>query len=219
MAEIVRARPGVPTRPAAAPAAPVASQVLTRERVIPATPSLRGLLPAGGLQRGSTVTVGPGQAGSTTLALELLAGISVAGHFCAAVGLANLGVAAAAEHGIALDRLLLVASPGPSGRWQHTVTSLLDGVAAVLLAPAAPVRPSDARKLASRARERGSILLVLDRERRWREPVDLRFTVTSSAWSGLGSGHGLLEEQSIEIEVSGRGAASRPRQSVLRLGA
>lgn len=185
-------------------------------RVVPASARLRDCLPYGGLQRGTTTLVSParpGVTGSTSLALELLAGVSAAGQWCAAVGLANLGLLAAAEKGIELGRFLLVPSPGGAGRWQQVLATLFDGVDAVLFSPPAPVRPSDARKLSARARERRSMLIVLDRYGRWSEPVDLRCRVTASSWSGLGEGHGVLSARSIEVEVSGRGAAARPRQA------
>jgi hypothetical protein len=176
--------------------------------VVPATRLLADALPYGGLRRGTTTIVSPapGVAGATTLALELLAGVSLAGHWCAAVGLGNLGVPAAAERGISLERLLLVPSPGGGGRWEQVLATLFDGVEAVLFCPAAPVRPADARKLSARTRERRSMLIVLDRHGRWSEPVDLRCLVKAFSWGGLGDGHGLLSARSMEIEVSGRGA-------------
>jgi hypothetical protein len=48
------------------------------EHLLPVTPALQAILPAGGLQRGSTVVVDSRQSsGATTLAFELLAGPSV----------------------------------------------------------------------------------------------------------------------------------------------
>ncbi|MHB1988683.1 MAG: hypothetical protein ACYCSF_11985 [Acidimicrobiales bacterium] len=201
---------------------PMGSRLLARDRVLPATALLAGSLPLGGLQRGTTTIVAPfspaspAVPGSTTLALELLAGVSMAGHWCAAVGLGNLGIIGARERGIALERFFLVPSPGGAARWQQVLATLFDGVDAVLFAPFGPVRPSDSRKLSARAKERGSMLIVLDRHGRWSEPGDLCCRVTSSAWSGLTAGHGLLADRSIEIEVSGRGAATRPRRTVVR---
>ena len=79
------------------------------ERILPVLPELRGLFPAGGLRRGSTVLVG----GSTSLLLSLLTSASSAGSWCAVVGMPDLGLVAAAEFGIALGRLALVPDPGP----------------------------------------------------------------------------------------------------------
>jgi hypothetical protein len=157
--------------------------------------------------------------GSTSLALELLAGVSIGGHWCAAAGLPELGLVAAVERGIELGRFLLVPDLGRHGRWQHVAATLFDAVDAVLLAPPASVRPADARQLAARARDRGTALLVLDRHGNWPSPGDLRCRVAWSEWTGLSAGHGLLTGRNVEIEVSGRGAAARPRRATLRLPA
>jgi hypothetical protein len=51
----------------------------------------------------------------------------------------------------------------------------------------------------------------------WPEPADLRLAVTSSAWSGLGQGHGRLQARQVEVLVAGRGAATRERRVLLWL--
>jgi hypothetical protein len=193
---------------------------LVKERLLPVTSALQEILPAGGLQRGSTVVVDARQtSGATTLALELLAGPSVGGYWCAGGGFSELGVLAAAERGIDLARLVLVPSLGPQDRWMQVVASLFDAVDVVLLTPRAAVRPSDARRLVARSRDRGSVLVVLDHRGNWPGPSDLRCTVTRSEWSGLSQGHGLLAARRYDLEVSGRGAAARPRRVPMRLSA
>jgi hypothetical protein len=232
-------------------------------RILPVLPKLARLFPLGGLPRGSTVLLGPAAApdplpgsafaasgtsgaasqvpGLTSLLLLLLAGTSSQGYWCAVVGLPELGLAAAAELGADLGHLVLVPQPGSEGRWQSVVTTLLETVDLVCLAPDTPVRSTDARRLSARARERGSTLVVLDsasthggvargflsggpvRPRRivarWPGPSDLRCAVRESSWSGLERGHGLLSFRQLEAEVDGRGAASRPRRGLLRLPA
>src|SRR5437879_10744297 len=84
---------------------------LARERTLPVLPALAGLLPEGGLRRGSTIAV----SGGTSLALALAAGPSQAGSWCAAVGLPSLGLVAAVEGGVVLERFPLVARPGDEG--------------------------------------------------------------------------------------------------------
>ncbi|HEY1347010.1 MAG TPA: hypothetical protein VGF54_18640, partial [Streptosporangiaceae bacterium] len=71
--------------------------------MLPVLPALRELLP-GGLRRGTVVAVG----GWGLLCLAVAAGASAAGAWCAAVGLPQLGAAAAAEAGLDPGRLLLV---------------------------------------------------------------------------------------------------------------
>src|SRR2546430_11276252 len=77
--------------------------------------------------------------------------------WCAVVGMPTLGLVAAAEFGIALDRLALVPDPGPE--WPTVVAALLDGVDVVVAAPPGPVAAPLAGRLAARARQRGSVLL------------------------------------------------------------
>src|SRR5690606_40193124 len=78
---------------------------LAREQRLPVLRPLEVLVPGAGLRRGSTVAVGsaPGVTGATSLALALAAGASQNGSWVAAVGLRSLGLAAAAELGVALE--------------------------------------------------------------------------------------------------------------------
>jgi hypothetical protein len=135
-------------------AAPV---TLAGEQVLEVLPALGGVLPAG-LTRGTVVRAEGAVA--TSLALTLAAGPSQAGSWTGVVGLPSLGLQAAAELGVALERLLLVAPPGP-GEWPTVVATLLDGVDVVLAAPPRSLRAADARRLAARARERGAVLVLV----------------------------------------------------------
>src|SRR5512132_2429781 len=175
---------------------------LADERLLPVVPALQSLLPGRGLRRGATVTVSR----SAALALALVAGASAAGSWVAAVGLPDLGIVAAAEAGVALERLALVPAPGV-GAWPTVVAALLDAVDVVLVR-------SPARLPAAQARERGAVLVPIGA---WPEPADLRLAVTSSAWSGLGQGHGSLQARRVEVLVAGRGAATRERRALLWL--
>src|SRR5437588_5350206 len=114
---------------------------LARERTLPVLSALAGLLPEGGLRRGSTVAI----SGTTSLALALLAGPSQAGSWCAAVGLPSLGLVAAAEVGVALERFPLVARPG--GACPAVVATLLEAVDVVLVCLPRTVRQADDRRL------------------------------------------------------------------------
>ena len=141
--------------------------LLARDRTVPVLPALTGLMPDGGLSRGSMVGIGigagsgsGGAAGTTSLALALAAGPSAAGSWVAVVGRADLGLSSAAEMGVDLDRLALVAEPPPEG-WATVVAALIGAVDVVVVAPSHPVRMADARRLAARARERGTVLIQL----------------------------------------------------------
>src|SRR5215211_3197775 len=183
--------------------------VLADERLLPVVPALAPLLPNQGLRRGSTVAVDR----SAALALALVAGASAAGFWVAAVGLPDLGILAAAETGVALERLALVPSPGPRA-WPTVVAALLDAIDVVLVRSPPGLPPAQARRLAARARERGAVLVPLGP---WSEPADLRLAVTASAWLGLGQGHGHLRARKAEVTIAGRGPAARERRFLLWL--
>jgi hypothetical protein len=122
--------------------------------------------------------------------------------------LPDLGPAAAAELGIALERFALV--PDPAEQWAVVTGALIDAVDAVLVRPARRVRPADARRLRARAQESGAVLVPYGDS--WPEGADLRIAVVSSGWQGLGQGHGFLRTRVVEVVASGRGAASRERR-------
>jgi hypothetical protein len=175
--------------------------VLPGEGVLPVLPALRDLLPAGGLQRGSVVATGRW----SLLCLALAAGASAAGAWCAAAGLPQLGVAAAADAGLDPGRLLLIAEPGTS--WPQVVASLLDGCEIVLLCP--PDRPSAQvrRKLEAAIRRYGGVLVVAGD---W-DGAQTRLFVARQEWTGIGAGHGRLRARRVQVVADGRGAWSRPR--------
>jgi hypothetical protein len=205
-----RLLPGDAGRPSA-PGLVEPGTTLAGERLLPVVPALQPLLPGRGLRRGSTVAVGR----SAALALALVAGASAAGSWVAAVGLPDLGMVAAAEVGIALERLALV--PAPDARaWPTVVAALLDAVDVVLVRSPAGLPAGQARRLAARARERGAVLVPLGG---WSVAPDLWLAVTASAWQGLGQGHGRLEARRVEVVVGGRGAAARERRATLWLPA
>jgi hypothetical protein len=178
---------------------------LAGDKTLPVVGPLQPLLPDGGLRRGSTVSV----SGSVSLALLLAAGPSAAGSWTAAVGLPVLGGVAAAEAGIALERLALV--PRPGEQWATVVAALLDALDVVLVRPPHRLRHADARRLAARARERGSVLVPLSR---W-EGADMVLSVRSARWHGVGQGDGHLQGCRMEVVATGRRAGGREKTAVL----
>jgi hypothetical protein len=198
---------GVAVRELGGRAQPV---TLARDQLLPVLPPLADLFPEGGLRRGSTVVVRPGQQGdgATSLAMALMVSASQAGSWCAAVGLADVGPVAAAGLGVCLERLALV--PAPGDQWPAVTAALLDAVDVVLVRARRP-RPADVRRLAARARERGTVLLAYSGS--WPDGADLRLAVAASAWQGLGQGHGHLQARAVEVAATGRGAAARPRRA------
>jgi hypothetical protein len=206
--------------------------VLAAERVLPVLDPLVPLLPEGGLRRGSVVacqSAGESRAsngGATSLALALLAGASAAGSWCAAVGLPSLGVVAAAELGVVLERFPLVASPSQVDEWAWAVAALFDAMDVVLARPPGRVSERLASRLAARARERSAVLVVAGRSRPawperncggWPLPPDIRLDVVAGEWEGVGQGDGRLRARRVEVVAGGRGAAARERRVSLWL--
>lgn len=174
---------------------------------LPTLPALAPLLPSGALRPGTVVAV----EGSTSLALALLAGASQAGAWCAAVGVPGLGLVAAAEQGVDLDRLVLVAAPGDA--WATVVATLVEAVEVVLVRTPVGARATDVRRLSARVREREAVVVAMGA---W-EGADVRLAQTRCRWEGLGVGHGHLRARRVEVQATGRGAAARPRSTVLWL--
>ncbi len=185
---------------------------LTREQRLPVLPALEALLPGAGLRRGATVAVGAaaGQGGATSLAMALVAQASRAGSWAAAVGLPSLGLVAADELGVALERLVLVAAP-ERATWGGVVAALVDGFDILLVnAGRGGVRPVDSRRLVARARERGAVLVLLGSG--WPEGADVTLEITATRWEGPDGGYGHLRARKVRVSRSGRGEAAQPRR-------
>jgi hypothetical protein len=180
---------------------------LAADQLLPVLPPLARLLPHGGLRRGTVVAV----SGSLRLGLALAAGTTQAGLWAAAVGIPELGVVAAAETGVVLQRFALV--PEPDRQWARVVAVLLHAVDLVVTRVPVAAPPAVRRRLAARVREHGSVLLALDP---WSGP-DLALRVDPGPWKGPEAGAGHLEQRLAQVVVTGRGAAARPRQARLWL--
>ncbi|WP_433090292.1 hypothetical protein ACQP1P_39225 [Dactylosporangium sp. CA-052675] len=182
------------------------AEILAGAKTLPVLAGLRDLLPGGGLRRGATVAVH-----TSSVLLALLAAASRSGSWCAVVGLPALSPVAAAEMGIALERLALV--PHPGTEWTTIVAALLDGFDIVVAAPPGPIAPVVASRLAARARQRGSVLMPAGS---W-AGADLVLAPIRRAWAGLGAGRGRLRARELTIQARGRGSAAAPREVTLRL--
>jgi hypothetical protein len=188
--------------PDAAPAA-----ILTTERPPMAVPpALVPLLPEG-LRRGATTVV----SGSTSLVLALLAHACVGGAWAAVVGQPTVGLLAAAQAGVSLDRLAVVPRPGLES--PTVVAALLDGVDVVVVGPQVSLTDADRRRLSARARDRGSVLLsTVD----W-PGAGVVLTVQQGRWTGVDSGAGRLQTHELRVTRTGRGSAAVPQSIDLTL--
>lgn len=179
------------------------------DRIIEMPAPLRDLLPGRGLRRGSTVAV----LGSTTLLFAMLAAATRAGCWCAVVGMPHLGLVAANELGVDLERLALVPEPGPG--WPQVAAALLDGIDVVVVAAPAATPVVLARRLTARARQRGAVLIPSGE---W-PAAELTIEADHGVWYGLTDGRGRLRCRMANVVVRGRGAAERPRQAPMWLPA
>ena len=190
------------------PTTPTALDPASAARVLPVARTLAGLLPSGALDRGSTVVVG----GSTALVLALLAEASRSGSWIGLVGLPRVGVLAAHQLGLDLDRVVLVPAPGPDG--PTVVAALLDGVDVVVVGEAA-LTDADRRRLSARARERGAVLLSTT----FWPGAHVVLTVEASHWDGLGRGNGRLRDRRLTVRGGGRGSAAQGWRTEVTLSA
>jgi hypothetical protein len=181
---------------------------------------LGALLPDAGLRRGSVTRVhGAAGSGVTSVGLRLLAAATAAGEWAAAVEAGDsLGGLAAVEAGVVPERFALVRGV-TRDRWSTVVGALLEGVALVTAEVPVGLRAGDARRLVARARERGALLVVVEPAGNgrgaWPTDAVLHLEVTGASWSES-FGDGLLSEPTIHVEVTGKGAAHRPRRAGLR---
>lgn len=184
-------------------------QVLAGDRMLAVREDLAPLLPLGGLRRGTVTGVD-----SRALLHALLAEPSRAGSWVGLVGLGSLGLAAALEAGIVAERTVVVdaaaRAPGP-GVLADAIAALIDALDIVVLGPRLALTAAPARRLEARARERGAVVMVEGR-RTWPGATDLDLRVVGRHPVGLAAGHGHLHGVRAVVEVTGRGAAARPRR-------
>jgi len=169
--------------------------------MLPVLPALRGLLPGGGLARGSVVTV----AEFGVLALALLAAASAAGAWCGIAGIPEAGVLAAVGLGLDAERTLLVPDPGDA--WPQVVAALIDGCELVLLRPPGRAPAQVRQRLEATLRRGRSVLLVAGD---W-PGAQVRLRVVTQGWTGLGDGHGRLRACGAQVVADGRGEAAATR--------
>ncbi len=149
-------------------------------------------------------------AAAHSLAIALAAGPMQAGAWAAVVGLPTLGLRAAAELGLALDRL--VAVPHPQSVAAEVLAAMIDGFDVLLVGPQLRLNAAAARRLQARAQSRGVLSVLVDNNV---FGADMRLTATTT-WVGLGKGHGVAQARRAQVELSGR-RVHRPRRSVMWL--
>jgi hypothetical protein len=164
------------------------------ERVFPVSQAVQGLFPDGGLRRGVIYECEP----SASLIWSLLSEASNQGVWCALVGLPDVGVAAAEDMGVNVDRVVLVPTPGH--QWLSVIAALSDVVGIVVVGAVSAPSERMLSTLAGRLREREVTLLVTSSWPR----TEARVSVSAHQWQGLGQGHGMLCEHRVSLTFTPR---------------
>lgn len=211
----------------------VAPATMAGERTLPVLPALEGLLPEG-LVRGRTVAC----EGLTAPALGLTLAVQACreGAWLAVVDLPWLGVEATLEAGIPVERVVRVdtrpdgsetnrgtdegsalrAAAADHDRWAEVLGAVVDGFDLILAKVPTDLPAGLVRRLQTRIRSRGVVLMTVGRPGPM--SADVTVTTTDVRWDGLHQGHGHLQARRVTAEVAGR-RVPRARRSDLWLPA
>mgnify|MGYP001819300138 CR=1 FL=1 len=183
----------------------VAPLVLAGERTIPVDETFGDLFAEGGLVRGRTIACSGSAATSTALAL--VAPAIRSGAWLALIDLPTVGLDAASELGVALERVVAIGTRPPGtaddpGRWLDVVAAAADGFDILLVRAPSGLSAGGVRKLAVRLRQRDVVTIVLG------DPGSIACDGTlhtdAGEWSGLGEGYGHLRRRQVVVHASGR---------------
>lgn len=202
---------------AAAGTTTLTAATLAAERTLPLHDALQSLVPDGGLVRGrSLVCTG---VTATSLALALTATAASAGSWLAVVGVPWLGVEAAAELGVPLERLVRIDPDPAAGRrrgeaWAELMGAVLDGFELVITGVPSATGAAAVRRVQQRMQARGAVVVTISDNGTWHGDVTIR--AHRARWEGVADGHGFLRARRVELEATGR-RVPRPRRAELWL--
>jgi hypothetical protein len=148
---------------------------------------------AGRLTPGSTVSV----EGSTSVLLAVAAACWGPGRWGALAGLPDIGLLAARQAGIPLDRCLVVPDLGPEPL--RVLAALVDSHAVVVTGPLA-MAAGDRRRIEARVRHRRMNLIAGGA---W-PGARLAIEVDQVVWDGIGQGSGTLVEALVAARLGSR---------------
>ena len=177
----------------------VAPVSMALERTLPTPADCADLFAEGGLVRGRTLsTTGPA---ATTVMLRLVAAAVEAGGWMAVIDVPTLGLDAASELGIALERVVAI-DTRDAGVWADVVAAAADGFEVLVTRVPGDVRPSTLRKVVTRLQQRGVVMMVVG------DPGPLAcdgvIDTGHQVWAGVGAGWGRLEQRVVEVTATGR---------------
>jgi hypothetical protein len=191
----------------------VAPVTMSGERLLPVPDGLGALLPEGGLVRGRAMSCTGSSA--TSLAMSLVAPAIADGAWLAVVDLPTIGLDAASEYGIPLERLVRISTDtAEAHRWADAVTAAADGFDVLLVSVPGAVAQPTARKVMMRVQQTGAVVVVLG------DPgalsCDAQLRTGDECWEGLTAGAGRLLRRRVTVTAAGR-RIPRRRRCVLHL--
>lgn len=207
----------------------LAQTALSTGRMLPVVDPLVALLPDGGLVRGKALSCsGPA---SMSMALALAVEATARGSWLAVVDVPTLGLEAAAEFGIPLERVVRVDPPrrgaarsgGVGDTWAELMAAVVDGFEVVITRVPRRLNQALARRVQSRLRAREVVMIALDRsgsgggpDRNGTISVDTELAATDPQWEGVADGWGRLRGRRVVVTSSGR-RVPQPRRASLWL--
>jgi hypothetical protein len=198
----------------------VAPALLAHERTLPVAEELTELFVEGGLVRGRILTC-TGLA-ATSLALALVAPVVAAGSWLGIVDLPTIGLDAASEFGLPLERVVAVNSEHDGSResddrwaqrWPDVMAAAIDGFDILLARVPAGVSPAAMRKVATRVQRRGAVVVLLGDL--GPATCDGVLHTEPMGWTGVGDGHGHLQQRSVVVQASGRRMPGRCHRELM----
>ncbi|CAB4764285.1 MAG: hypothetical protein F2712_04790 [Actinobacteria bacterium] len=207
----------------------VTQQLNTKPQVVErlaVADDVRELLPDSGLVRGRIVRCS-GDAG-LSLALSLCSLATQQGSWLGVVGVEHLGLLAAVEHGVALERTVLVHPPKTSREWSITVAAAIEGLDLLIVAVPERLSVNDARRVQTRLQSRRAVMIIVDNtvlsqsrsmnglNEAQQFLADVVLDTKTKSWSGVDKGAGYLQHRDVRIRVSGRRVARERNYLVTR---
>ena len=187
---------------------------------IPVAEHLCALFDGRGLVRGRIVWCAGDAAMS--LGLQVVARATQEGSWLAVIGLDDLGLQAAFEHGVALDRTVVVGPTRTPREWTSAVGAAVEGFAVVLLGVPRGVTAGDAQRLATRIQARRAVAVCVDCSRTSKVASvfspDVVVHTATTEWHGIEHGAGHVRCRDLEVEVSGRRVARSTRHTLRHVG-
>ena len=174
--------------------------------ILPVSSDLCNMFPEGGLVRGRTVLCNGDAA--VALALRVVAQATQAGSWLGVVGVHNIGVQAASEQGIALQRVVFVQPAISRAEWVSTVAAAADGFDVLMLEVPHGITVADARRVQTRIQSRRNALVLVGTTQKLAlqsvfQP-DVVMDTTTTQWNGIERGAGHVQSREVCVTVSGR---------------